>query len=159
MVEKLSHFDDSGRARMVDVSKKVDTLRIATARGEVVMKPETLETIRLGMVKKGDVLTVAQIAGIMAAKQTSQLIPLCHAIPIFDVQVDLSIDISLPGIQISSSVKAFSKTGVEMEALTATAVAALTVYDMVKAAEKTIRIQNIRLIRKSGGLSGDVVNE
>jgi cyclic pyranopterin phosphate synthase len=123
------------------------------------MRPETLEMIRSGMSKKGDVLGVAQIAGILAAKRTSELIPLCHPLPISEVKVDLSIDTNLPGIQITSSVKAFAKTGVEMEALTATAVAALTVYDMVKAVEKTMRIQNIRLVRKTGGASGDVTNE
>jgi cyclic pyranopterin phosphate synthase len=159
MTEKLSHIDETGKARMVDVSKKGDTERNAIARGEVEMRPETLEMIRSGMSKKGDVLGVAQIAGILAAKRTSELIPLCHPLPISEVKVDLSIDTNLPGIQITSSVKAFAKTGVEMEALTATAVAALTVYDMVKAVEKTMRIQNIRLVRKTGGASGDVTNE
>ena len=159
MTEKLSHLDESGRARMVDVSHKDDTERIAIARGEVVMKPGTFETVRQGMVKKGDVLAVAQIAGIMAAKRTSELIPLCHPLPILEIKVDLTLDENLPGVQIISSVKANAKTGVEMEALTATAVAALTVYDMAKAVEKTMRIQNIRLVRKSGGSSGDVMNE
>lgn len=159
MTEKLSHLDETGRARMVDVSNKGDTERIAVAQGEVVMRPETLDIIHAGMIKKGDVLAVAQIAGIMAAKRTSELIPLCHPLPILEIKVDLAIDKSLPGVQITSSVKTIAKTGVEMEALTATAVAALTVYDMVKAVEKTMRIQNIRLVRKSGGASGDVINE
>jgi cyclic pyranopterin phosphate synthase len=144
MTEKLSHVDESGKAMMVDVSQKAVTERVAIARGEVVMKPETLKSIRQGMMKKGDVFSVAQIAGIMAAKRTSDLIPLCHPLPIMDIKVDLSLDDQLPGVQIKSTVKAFAKTGVEMEALTATAVAALTVYDMVKAVEKTMRIQNIR---------------
>jgi len=159
MAQKLSHIDDTGKAKMVDVSNKGETERMAVAQGEVVMKPETLEIIRGGMTKKGDVLGVAQIAGIMAAKRTSELIPLCHPLPISEIKVDLTLDSSLPGVQIISYVKAVSKTGVEMEALTATAVAALTVYDMAKAIEKTMRIQNIRLVRKSGGVSGDVLNE
>jgi len=159
MTEKLSHIDETGRARMVDVSKKADTERVAVARGEVMMKPETLEAIREGIVKKGDVLAVAQIAGVMAAKRTSELIPLCHPLPILEIKVDLTLDSNLPGVQITSVVKTIAKTGVEMEALTATAVAALTVYDMAKAVEKTMRIQNIRLVRKSGGSSGDVLNE
>ena len=159
MAQKLSHIDDTGKAKMVDVSNKGETERMAVAQGEVVMKLETLEIIRGGMTKKGDVLGVAQIAGIMAAKRTSELIPLCHPLPISEIKVDLTLDSSLPGVQIISSVKAVSKTGVEMEALTATAVAALTVYDMAKAIEKTMRIQNIRLVRKTGGVSGDVLNE
>lgn len=159
MIKKLSHLDDSGRARMVDVSKKDDTLRIAIAEGEVMMRQETLEAIHLGLIKKGDVLTVAQVAGIMAAKRTSDLIPMCHPLPILEISVELEEDLNLPGIKIKSTVKTIAKTGVEMEALTATAVAALTVYDMAKAVEKTMRIQNIRLINKSGGKSGDIVNE
>ncbi|OGO12649.1 MAG: molybdenum cofactor biosynthesis protein C [Chloroflexi bacterium RBG_16_47_49] len=159
MTKKLSHLDEAGRTRMVDVSHKGDTERVAVAKGEVLMRPETLQLIREGMIKKGDVLAVAQIAGVMAAKRTSELIPLCHPLPIVEIKVDLTLDSSLPGVQITSSVKAIAKTGVEMEALTATAVAALTVYDMAKAAEKTMRIQNIRLVSKSGGTSGDVMNE
>jgi cyclic pyranopterin phosphate synthase len=156
---KLSHIDESGKARMVDVSLKRDTERVAVAMGEVVMKPGTVEYIQAGIAKKGGVLVVAQIAGIMAAKRTSELIPLCHPLPISEIKVDLSLDRNLPGVQITSSVKAFAKTGVEMEALTATAIAALTVYDMLKAFEKTMHIQNIRLVRKTGGASGDVINE
>lgn len=123
------------------------------------MQATTLQLIRDGMIKKGDVLVVAQIAGIMAAKRTSELIPMCHPLPLMDISVDLTLDTNLPGVQITSSVKTFGKTGVEMEALTAVAVAGLTVYDMAKAVEKTMRIQNIRLVKKTGGESGDVMNE
>lgn len=144
---------------MVNVAAKPDTERIAIARGEVALKPETVALIRQGLMKKGDVLTVAQIAGITAAKRTSELIPLCHPIPIHQVSVDLELDDRLPGVQIKAQVVTVGKTGVEMEALTAVSVAALTVYDMVKAVEKTGRIQNIRLVEKHGGMSGDVVNE
>ena len=144
---------------MVDVGAKPETERLATARGEVLMKSATLDLIRAGMLKKGDVLTVAQIAGITAAKRTSDLIPLCHPLPITHVDVKLSLDDGLPGVLISATVKTNGKTGVEMEALTAVSVAALTVYDMVKAAEKTMKIQNIRLVEKHGGRSGDVINE
>jgi cyclic pyranopterin phosphate synthase len=157
--EKLSHVDESGQARMVDVSNKEDTERVAIAKGEVVMQTRTLELIREGMIKKGDVLAVAQIAGIMAAKRTSELIPMCHPLPFMDIKVDLILDLNLPGVLITSYVKTIAKTGVEMEALTAVAVAGLTVYDMAKAVEKTMRIQNIHLVRKTGGQSGDVMNE
>ena len=144
---------------MVDVGAKPDTERIAVARGEVHMKKETFDLIRAGQIKKGDVLTVAQIAGIGAAKRTSELIPLCHPLFISKVDVDLVLDESIPGVVITATVKVTGKTGVEMEALSAVSVAALTVYDMAKAAEKTMRIQNIRLIEKHGGQSGDVVND
>jgi len=156
---KLTHLDEKGQARMVDVSVKPDTERLAVAKGEVHMKQETLELIRAGQIKKGDVLTIAQIAGISASKRTSDLIPLCHPLPLTKVDVSLEIDDSIPGVEITASVKTIGKTGVEMEALTAVSVAALTVYDMAKAAEKTMRIQNIRLIEKHGGRSGDIVNE
>ncbi len=159
MPARLSHLDETGRARMVDVGAKPETERVAVARGEVVMKPETFELIRAGQIKKGDVLTVAQIAGISASKRTSDLIPLCHPLPLTQVDVTLTLDASLPGVQIQSTARTVGRTGVEMEALTAVAVAALTVYDMAKAAEKTMRIQNIRLVEKHGGQSGDVVNE
>ena len=159
MENKLTHINDQGNAIMVDVSNKVETERFAIAKGEVVMKMKTLEAVRKGELKKGDVLSVAKVAGIMAAKRTSELIPLCHPIPIFDVQIMLSLDESIPGVVITSIVKSNSKTGVEMEALTAVAVAALTVYDMAKAIEKTMQIQNIRLVRKYGGTSGDFINE
>ncbi len=155
----LTHLDEHGRASMVDVSPKPETERTAIARGEIHMKKETFDLIRAGQVKKGDVLTVAQIAGISAAKRTSELIPLCHPLFLSKVDVELTLDESLPGIIITALAKTTGKTGVEMEALTAVSVAALTVYDMAKAAEKTMRIQNIRLIEKHGGQSGDVVNE
>ena len=144
---------------MVDVGAKPDSERIAVARGEVHMKKETFDLIRAGQVKKGDVLTVAQVAGISAAKRTSELIPLCHPLFLSQVDVDLVLDESIPGVIITATAKVTGKTGVEMEALTAVSVAALTVYDMAKAAEKTMRIQNIRLIEKHGGWSGDIVNE
>ncbi len=144
---------------MVDVGNKLDTERIAIAKGEVRMKKATFDLIRDGQIKKGDVLTVAQIAGITASKRTSELIPLCHPIPLTNIDVDLALDESLPGVTVTATAKSFGKTGVEMEALTAVSVAALTVYDMAKAAEKTMHIQNIRLVEKHGGKSGDIVNE
>jgi cyclic pyranopterin phosphate synthase len=144
---------------MVDVGNKPDTDRVAIASGEIVMKTATLELIRAGLMKKGDVLSVAQIAGISAAKKTAELIPLCHPLPINHIEVSLSLDDNLPGVKITASVKTTGKTGVEMEALTAVSVAALTVYDMVKAVEKSMRIQNIRLLEKHGGSSGDIINE
>jgi cyclic pyranopterin phosphate synthase len=156
---KLTHLDQQGRVHMVDVGSKPDTERVAIARGEVHMKKETLDLIRAGQIKKGDVLTVAQIAGISASKRTSELIPLCHPLFLSKVEVSLALDESIPGVVITATAKVTGKTGVEMEALTAVSVAALTVYDMAKAAEKTMRIQNIRLIEKHGGRSGDVKNE
>ena len=159
MVQKLSHLDANGRAHMVDISQKTETFRTAIARGEVRMKPETLALIRSGEVKKGDVITVAQIAGIQAAKRTAELIPLAHTLPLTQVEVDLELDEALPGVRITATARVTGKTGVEMEALTAVSVAALTIYDMAKAAEKTMQIQNIRLVEKHGGRSGDVINE
>lgn len=156
---KLTHLDEHGNAYMVDVGAKPETERMAVAKGEVHLLPQTVALIRQGLMKKGDVLTVAQIAGVMAAKKTSELIPLCHPIPINQVQVSLELDEDLPGVKITATVKTTGKTGVEMEALTAVSVAALTVYDMVKAVEKTGRIQNVRLVEKHGGRSGDVINE
>jgi cyclic pyranopterin monophosphate synthase len=153
----LSHLDDQGRLRMVDVGGKPSSQRLAVARGEVLMTRETLELVRRGAVGKGDVLTVARVAGIQAAKRTSDLIPLCHPLPLDHVEVELIMDESLPGIRIQAAARTTGRTGVEMEALTAVAVAALTVYDMTKAAEKTLRIQNIRLVEKHGGRSGDWV--
>jgi cyclic pyranopterin monophosphate synthase len=144
---------------MVDVGDKPVTQRTAVAKGEVLMLKTTFDLIRDGALKKGDVLTVAQIAGIIAAKGTSDLIPLCHPLQLSKVDVELALDESLPGVVITATVKTSGKTGVEMEALTAVSVAALTVYDMAKAAEKTMRIQNIRLVEKHGGQSGDIVNE
>ncbi len=158
-IEKLSHLDETGHARMVDVSGKIDTERVAVARGEVVMQPETLKLIRAGRIKKGDVLSVAQIAGIMAAKRTAELIPMCHPLPLTNIAVKLTLDEDLPGVQIEAEVKTIAKTGVEMEALTAVAVAGLTIYDMAKSVEKTMQVQSIRLVRKTGGKSGAVINE
>ena len=159
MSKKLTHIDEQGRASMVDVGHKPDTERMAVARGEIHMKSETLELIRAGQMKKGDVLTVAKIAGITGSKRTSDLIPLCHPLPLTKVDVDLVLDNTLPGVVITATAKTVGKTGVEMEALTAVTVAALTVYDMAKAVEKTMRIHNIRLVEKHGGQSGDVLNE
>ena len=144
---------------MVDVSHKPDSERTAVAAGEVWMRRETFELIRQGALKKGDVLSVAQIAGVMGAKKTSDLIPLCHPLPLSHIGVELSLDEELPGVRILATASTVGKTGVEMEALTAVAVAALTIYDMAKAAEKTMRIQNVRLVEKHGGMSGDIVNE
>jgi len=159
MSSKLTHLDDSGHARMVDVSGKPDTSRTAIAKGEIVMLNDTLELIIAGSITKGDVLGTAQLAGIMAAKRTSELIPLCHPLPLNQITVDFEFDEELPGIKITASAKTIGKTGVEMEALTAVSIAALTIYDMAKSAEKTMRIQNIRLVEKRGGRSGVVVNE
>jgi cyclic pyranopterin phosphate synthase len=144
---------------MVDISDKSDTERVAIAKGAVVMRPATLALIEAGSMKKGDVLATAQVAGVMAAKRTAELIPLCHPLPLNQVAIDFQFDQDLPGIEITATVKTFGKTGVEMEALTAVSVAALTVYDMAKSAEKTMRIENIRLVEKRGGRSGDVTNE
>lgn len=143
---------------MVDISHKPDTERMAIARGEIQMRPETLSLIQAGALKKGDVFSVAQIAGVMAAKRTAELIPLCHPLPIHQVIVEIEPDFQIPGLSITAQVLTTGKTGVEMEALTAVAVAALTVYDMAKAVEKTMRIQNIHLVEKHGGQSGDIVN-
>ena len=159
MSSKLSHIDDRGHARMVDISEKPDTSRIAIAKGEIVMRPETLKLIESGSMGKGDVLSVAQVAGVMAAKKTSDLIPLCHPLPLNEISIEFELDEVLPGIKIVANAKTIGKTGVEMEALTAVAVSALTIYDMAKAVEKTMLIQNIRLVEKHGGQSGDVVNE
>ena len=150
----LTHFDAAGQAHMVDVSAKDTTAREAVARGSVVMTPETL-ALALGGAQKGDVLGVARLAGIMAAKRTADLIPLCHPLPITKVSVDLHADPDLPGIRVSATVRTTGRTGVEMEALTAVSVACLTVYDMLKAAEKSMTITGIGLVRKSGGKSGD----
>ncbi len=144
---------------MVNVGAKPDTERMALAGGEVHLRPQTVELIRQGGMKKGDVLSVARIAGIMGAKRTSELVPLCHPIALTQVEVNLELSDDLPGIKITATARTVGKTGVEMEALTAVTVAALTIYDMVKAVEKTAIIQNVRLIEKHGGRSGDVVNE
>ncbi len=157
--EKLTHLDSDGNAQMVDVGEKPITHRMAKARGQVVLLPTTVEMINKGLMKKGDVLTVAKIAGIQAAKKTSELIPLCHPLIINKIEVELHIDEALPGIQIEATVITDGKTGVEMEALTAVSVTALTIYDMIKAVEKSASIENIRLVEKRGGISGDVFNE
>lgn len=153
---ELTHFDENGRARMVDVSDKGETSRVAVARGKVEMQPETLERIRQGQIAKGDVLAVAQVAGIMGAKQTSSLIPMCH--PLGITGAELNFEIVPPGtIEIEARVKVTGKTGVEMEALTAVSIAALTIYDMCKAIDKRMKIGEIRLMEKSGGKSGHFV--
>lgn len=155
MTGKLTHFDAAGQAHMVDVSDKAVTDRTATAEASVIMLPETLALVVAGSAKKGDVLGIARLAGIMGAKKTSDLIPLCHPLPITKVALDLTPDDSLPGVRITATVKTSGQTGVEMEALTAASVAALTIYDMLKAAEKGMRIEGLRLLSKSGGKSGD----
>ena len=155
----LTHLDERGQAGMVDVGWKPDTDREAIARGFVSMQPETLRLIKEGLVKKGDVLGTARLAGIMGAKQTPQLIPLCHPIPLNQVVVDLETDDERVGIHITATAKTSAKTGVEMEAITAVSIAALTLYDMCKSADRRMRIQDIRLVRKSGGKSGDIVLE
>ena len=159
MDSKLSHIDKSGRARMVDISEKEETKRIAVAKGAVIMLPNTLELIESGSLKKGDVLATAQVAGVMAAKRTAELIPFCHPLALEQVLIEFSFNRDLPGIDITATVKTFGKTGVEMEALTAVSVAALTIYDMAKSAEKTMRIESIRLVEKRGGQSGIVINK
>jgi cyclic pyranopterin monophosphate synthase len=150
----LSHFDGEGHAHMVDVSDKPVTARIAVAQGSVKMAPETLAMITDGRAAKGDVLGVARLAGIMGAKKTADLIPLCHPLPITKVAIDLVPDTALPGIIITATVKTGGQTGVEMEALTAISIAALTIYDMVKAVDKAMEIKDIKLLLKDGGKSG-----
>ena len=154
MSGKLTHIDETGAARMVDVSEKAVTSRVATAGGRVGMKPETLAAILAGAAKKGDVLATARIAGIMAAKKTHELIPLCHPLMISKVTVDFAPDEAESHIDVTATVKVEGKTGVEMEALTAVSVACLTIYDMVKAMDRGIRITDVRLLEKSGGKSG-----
>jgi cyclic pyranopterin monophosphate synthase len=151
---RLSHLDAEGAARMVDVSAKEDTERVARATGVIRMRPDTLQMIVSGSVTKGDVLTVARIAGIMAAKRTAELIPLCHPLPLTDVQVTLSADDSMPGLRAEATVRTVGKTGVEMEALTAVSVTLLTVYDMAKAIDRAMAISDILLEEKGGGRSG-----
>ena len=151
----LTHFNDDGRARMVDVSEKAQTLREACAGGTVFVSPETFGLIMRGEMKKGDVLAVAQVAGIMAAKRTPELIPMCHPIAVTGVDIAFSPDEGRNAIEITATVRCKGETGVEMEALTAVSVAALTIYDMCKAVQKDIEISNIRLLRKSGGKSGE----
>jgi len=154
MTDKLTHFDAEGQAHMVDVSAKAVTAREAIAEGRVKMAPETLARVLEGSAKKGDVLGVARLAGIMAAKKTADLIPLCHPLALSRVALELTPDPALPGVRITATVATSGQTGVEMEALTAVSVAALTIYDMLKAVEKGMHIEGIRLMRKSGGKSG-----
>jgi cyclic pyranopterin phosphate synthase len=151
----LTHIDQRGEARMVDVSEKGATERIAVAEGRVLMRKETLDLVLEGNAMKGDVLGAARLAGIMAAKRTHGLIPLCHPLPLTKVEIDINPEHSLPGFLVQSTVKVTAKTGVEMEALTAVSIACLTIYDMVKAVERGIRIEGIRLLHKSGGKSGE----
>jgi len=153
-VGKLSHIDDKGEARMVDVSDKASTARRAVAEGLIAMQPETLTLVETSAAKKGDVIGAARIAGIMAAKRTHELIPLCHPLAITKVGIDFVLTQSPPGIHVTAEVKVAGQTGVEMEALTAVSVACLTLYDMLKAADKTMTIEDIRLVEKTGGKSG-----
>ena len=152
----LTHLDDQGNAKMVDVGDKDVTSREAVARGHVSIQPETLRLIKQGLMKKGDVLTIAQLAGIMGAKKTSELIPLCHPLPLDRVDVDLELDEKEGRINITATAKTTARTGVEMEALTAVSVAALTLYDMCKSVDREMRIEAVRLVKKSGGRSGDI---
>jgi cyclic pyranopterin phosphate synthase len=151
---KLSHLDRRGEARMVDVSAKAASERVAIAAGRVVMTPKTLDLVLAGDAKKGDVLGVARVAAIMAAKRTHELIPLCHPLPVSQIAVDIEPDRKLPGLVVRATVKVTGQTGVEMEALTAVAVGCLTIYDMVKAVERGMRIEGIHLVEKRGGKSG-----
>ena len=154
MTDPLSHINERGEAHMVDVSEKAVTARAAIAEGFIAMRAETLALIREGSAAKGDVLATARIAGIMAAKRTSELIPLCHPLAVTKVSVDFDVVLAPPGVRVEALVKVSGQTGVEMEALTAVSVACLTIYDMVKAADKAMRIEGIRLIEKTGGRSG-----
>lgn len=156
---KLTHTDQDGKAHMVDVGSKDETNRVAVAAGEIILSVPTLLLIKDNQMKKGDVLTVAQIAGILGAKKTSELIPLCHPLIIDGIDVRLEIDEKLPGIKISAAVNTCGKTGAEMEAMMAVSLAALTVYDMVKAVERKARIGNIHLVEKHGGKNGDIIND
>jgi cyclic pyranopterin phosphate synthase len=158
-MDELTHIDKAGRPKMVDISAKAETERRAVAKGVVRMKPATLGLIKQGGTRKGEVLATAQLAGIMAAKQTPHLIPLCHPILIEEVTVDFKLDEKNSAIEITATARSTGKTGVEMEALTAAAVAALTIYDMVKAVDRGMRIENIRLVQKSGGKSGEITLE
>lgn len=152
---KLTHLDATGAASMVDVGDKSETMRVATAEGFVRMRAETLDLIKTGNAAKGDVIGTARIAGIMAAKKTHELIPLCHPLLLSKISIDIEADETLPGLRVVATVKLTGKTGVEMEALTAVSVACLTIYDMAKAADKAMVIQDIRLLQKTGGKSGD----
>lgn len=151
----LTHVAADGQARMVDVSAKGETERVAIAEGVIRMAPATLAAIRANEMKKGDVLGVARIAGIMGAKRTAELIPLCHPIPLHDVQIAMEADESLPGVRVTATARTVGRTGVEMEALTAVSVALLTIYDMAKAMDRAMVLGEVALVRKSGGVSGD----
>ena len=151
----LTHVDETGRARMVDVSGKNPSERVAIATGAIRMAPTTLDAIRTNSLKKGDVLAVARVAGIMAAKKTSELIPLCHPIALTDIGVEFTLDDSLPGVRVQTLARTMERTGVEMEALTAAAAALLTIYDMAKALDRGMTITSVALLEKSGGASGD----
>lgn len=153
-MSQLTHLDEHGQARMVDVGAKTETAREAVAAGRVRMRPETLQQLREGNLPKGDVLGTARVAGIMAAKRTSELIPLCHPLLLTNVAVDFAFDEEIPAVEITATVKCQGQTGVEMEALTAVSVAALTIYDMAKAVERGMVIEDIRLLEKRGGKSG-----
>ena len=152
---RLTHLDKSGRARMVDISAKADTARVAVARGSVRMKPEALRALLRGEIAKGNVLTTAQVAGVMAAKKTHELIPMCHPLLLTGIDVELAPDEKASTVEITATVRTTGKTGVEMEALTAVTVAGLTIYDMCKAVDKGMRLEAVRLVSKSGGKSGD----
>ena len=156
---RLTHLDEDGRVSMVDVGWKPVTDREAVARGQVSMQPETLQLIKQGLMKKGDVLTIAQLAGIMASKRTSELIPLCHPLPLNKVDVELELDEPNSRVIVTATARTSGKTGVEMEALTAVSVAGLTVYDMCKAVDRGMRIEAVRLVSKTGGQSGDITLE
>jgi cyclic pyranopterin phosphate synthase len=155
----LSHLDEQGRARMVDVGGKPESERWAVARGFVRLNPETLATVKAGDLKKGDLRATAEIAGVMGAKRTAELIPLCHPLPLTQVEVEVAYQDSPAGVEVTATARAKARTGVEMEALTAVSVAALAVYDMVKSIERTARITDVRLVEKHGGASGDIVLE
>ena len=155
----LTHLNESGRARMVDVSAKDETVRVATARGRVLMDPRTLALVRDGGMAKGDVLGIAQVAGVMGAKRTPEVIPLCHPLPITGVDLSFELNEADSAVEISATVRVTGKTGVEMEALTAVSVAALTIYDMCKAVDKDMIIDQVRLIEKTGGKSGHYLRE
>lgn len=157
MDNKLTHINEQGAAQMVDVAGKADTERLAVAGGTVYMQPETLRLIREGALKKGDVLTVARIAGIMAAKRTAELIPLCHPVMLTKIGVEITLDEAHSAVHVTATARTVGKTGVEMEALTAVSVAALTIYDMAKAVDRAMRLSDIRLLEKRGGLHGDYV--
>jgi cyclic pyranopterin phosphate synthase len=159
MTDSLTHLDARGHANMVDVGAKPDTERVAIAEGWVYMTAETLQRVREGDIKKGDVLNTARLAGIMGAKRTSELIPLCHPIPLSKIGVDIHVDDDHHALHIIATCKTIGKTGVEMEALTAVSVSALTIYDMAKALDRTMRIGDIRLLEKHGGIHGDYVAE